>query len=289
MGLKVKNQFALQLASSLGTGDTTIPLQAGQGDLYCPEVAADSNDYFFVTAVDKNGNREIIKIIMRASGSDTLVVGSSVSDQPGGNVSGRAQESTTALAITYTDAHVIELRMTAAMFQDIVDRTTVGYDFLPVEWGLDTATPPDYVETITSGGNSVRVRKFAGDTADESIQLPWQAPYDLYGAVVKFRVIYYITEATEPSAEGVVFGLKGRAGALGDAMGDAVVVADTGLSNSRYDRVVTDWSDDVTITGLEAGATAIFTLYRDQDHASDTYEQDVGVFGIQLRYSRSEL
>lgn len=119
--IQFSNQYAAELASSLTVGATTIALKSGHGANF-PVIANGQDKYFKVTVVDKNGNREIVKIIQRASGSDTLVVGSSMSDQPSGNVSGRAQESTSALAVTYTDDHVIELRLTAGIMQDMADQ-----------------------------------------------------------------------------------------------------------------------------------------------------------------------
>jgi hypothetical protein len=115
------NQFVAELASNLTTGATSLVLKSGHGANF-PIIAQGQDKYFKVVAVDKNGNREIIKIIQRTNGSDTLIVGSSMSDQPSGDVSGRAQEGTSAIAITYTDDHVVELRLTASILQDMADQ-----------------------------------------------------------------------------------------------------------------------------------------------------------------------
>ena len=119
--IQFKNQFPAELASSITTGSATLPLKSGHGANF-PAIAQGEDKHFFVTIVNSSGAREIVKIVQRASGSDTLVVGSSMADQPGGNASGRAQEGTTALGITYTDPHVIELRLTAGIMQDLADR-----------------------------------------------------------------------------------------------------------------------------------------------------------------------
>jgi hypothetical protein len=116
--IQFKNQFPAELASSLTAGATSIALKSGHGANF-PEIANGEDKYFLITVVDKNGNREIVKIIMRSSGSDTLIVGTSAAHQPTGNVAGRAQESSSALAVTYTDDHVIELRLTAGLMDAI--------------------------------------------------------------------------------------------------------------------------------------------------------------------------
>jgi hypothetical protein len=116
-----KNQYPAQLATDLTTAATTIELKSGHGANF-PAIALGEDKYFCVTVVDKAGNREIVKVIQRTSGTDILVVGTAIGHQPGGNVAGRAQESTTARAITASDDHVVELRLTAAIMQDITDR-----------------------------------------------------------------------------------------------------------------------------------------------------------------------
>lgn len=116
----VKNRFRGELVSDLSSSGTVIHLKPGHG-AYFPEVALDSDDFFFVTLVDLNGSKEIIRIIMRASGSDDLVVGTTKAHQPGGHVSGRAQEGTAALSVACLDNHLVEQRLTAGMYQAVID------------------------------------------------------------------------------------------------------------------------------------------------------------------------
>lgn len=123
--VQFSNAFAAELASSLTVGATALSLKSGHGAKF-PAIAQGQDKYFMIAVVDKNGNREFIKIIQRTSGSDTLIVGSSMSDQPGGNVSGRAQEGTTALAITYTDDHVVEMRLTAGVMEWVANAIPAG-------------------------------------------------------------------------------------------------------------------------------------------------------------------
>ncbi len=116
----VNNRFRGELVSDLSSSGTVIHLKPGHG-AYFPEVALDSDDFFFVTLADLNGSKEVIKIIMRASGSDDLVVGTTKAHQPAGHVSGRAQEGTAALTVSYLDNHLVEQRLTAGMYQAVID------------------------------------------------------------------------------------------------------------------------------------------------------------------------
>lgn len=119
MGLiQFSNQYAAELASSITTSSAQLALKSGEGAKF-PVIALGDEKYFLVCLVNSAGAREIVKIIQRSSGSDTLIVGSSSADQPSGNVSGRAQEGTSAIAITYTDDHVVELRLTAGIMDAI--------------------------------------------------------------------------------------------------------------------------------------------------------------------------
>ena len=53
----------------------------------------------------------------------------------------------------------------------------------------------------------------------------------------------------------------------------------------QYDYYTTVDSAMVTVLSLAAHERVIFKLYRDQDHASDTYGEEIGVTGVVLTYS----
>jgi hypothetical protein len=116
MRINFKNQYPAELATDITTGSTTFVLKSGQGANF-PQIALGEDKYFLVAVVDKNGNREIARIIQRSAGSDTLVVGTTAAHQPSGDVAGRAQEGTTAIPVTASDDHVVELRLTAGTME----------------------------------------------------------------------------------------------------------------------------------------------------------------------------
>lgn len=125
MTLRYKNNVAITLASNITETTTTLSLTPGDG-AQLPVIASGTADTFLLTLTDKNGNKEIISICRRDSSSDTLYVGTGTAHQSDGNVLGRAQESTTALAITYTDDHTIELCATAAPLEAAVKYSDAG-------------------------------------------------------------------------------------------------------------------------------------------------------------------
>lgn len=116
MRINFTNQYPAELATDITTGSTTFVLKSGQGANF-PQIALGEDKYFLVAVVDKNGNREIVRIIQRSSGSDTLVVGTTAAHQPSGNIAGRAQEGTSAIPVTASDDHVVELRLTAGIME----------------------------------------------------------------------------------------------------------------------------------------------------------------------------
>jgi hypothetical protein len=165
-----------------------------------------------------------------------------------------------------------------------------SYDFIPIEWAQDGASPPAVAETVTSGNGSVNVRKFSGSSV-EDVTIPWIVPNDIVVANgIKFNVIAYVTEGTGPSSEGVSFKLKGYSIGHGDALngafGTAVESNKTGMTEVQYNQITTDQSGTVTVTDMAGGEVAMLNLYRDTADADDTYVQDVGVVGIEIEYTK---
>jgi len=162
-----------------------------------------------------------------------------------------------------------------------------AYDIIPIAWMKDGSSPPDALDDGTT--RSPYAYRTFDNTADEDLNTIWFVPSDLSGSTVQFRVKYLITNATGPSAEGVAFGLSGVS--IGDndatnaAKGTVVVVTDTSTA-VQHDILITDWSGNVTITGLAAGEVAELALIRDVSDAADDYAQVVGVFALEIRYVR---
>jgi hypothetical protein len=160
--------------------------------------------------------------------------------------------------------------------------------FIPAGDFLDGSSPPDAIETITSGNGKTKVRKFAGDSSQDVI-IPWEVPANLVPSYkVKFWMVGVITEATAPSNDGVSFKLAGYSigddDPLDDTFGTEIESKKTGMSHAQNDRFKTDKSGDVTITDLAAGELAMLRLYRDHDDADDTYAQKVGISGIVIEH-----
>lgn len=125
MTLRYKNNVACTLAASMTDSAVTISLTPGDG-AQLPVIASGTDDTFLITATDKNGNKEIISICRRDSGSDTLYVGTGLTHQAAGSTVGRAQEGTTAIAVTYTDDHAISMCPTAGPFEAAVKYSDAG-------------------------------------------------------------------------------------------------------------------------------------------------------------------
>lgn len=94
MGLKLSNNATSTLASSVSTVATTLSVQSGDAGLF-PSLGA--NDWFPLTVVDTNGNREVMKATGRAGEVITVE---------------RAQEGTSAIAFQAGDR--VDIRATSA-------------------------------------------------------------------------------------------------------------------------------------------------------------------------------
>jgi hypothetical protein len=101
MGLKFSNNATTTLAADLSSIATSMSVASGTGALF-PELGG--SDYFYATLQDLNDNMEIVKVTARTDDTMTIV---------------RAQEGT--LAIPFAASSRVELRMTAAALQEIVD------------------------------------------------------------------------------------------------------------------------------------------------------------------------
>lgn len=110
MSYLANNNATSTLAGAVLSTDLNITLAAGQGASF-PVVAAP--DYTLVTLENAAGNREIVKVTARASGSDVMTVV-------------RAWEGTTALAWNIGD--VVSQRITAALVTASIAHPTVATD-----------------------------------------------------------------------------------------------------------------------------------------------------------------
>jgi len=137
MGYKASNNADTTLSESITQTSTTIAVATGHGDDF-PTLGA--SDWTLITITDKNGAREIIKIIARTG--DTMTVGTT----PGGeaDVGGRAQEGTTALSITYTDDHSVRCCPTAGLIEAMADYSDQG----------DLTATPAEIEAVCKGNTA---------------------------------------------------------------------------------------------------------------------------------------
>ena len=97
------NNASALLAATITSGETTIQVAAGYGDLF-PVITAPQ--YCYATLEDNAGNIEIVKVTARAAASDLLTVQ-------------RGQEGTVGQAFTLTVTRV-ELRLTKATMEEFL-------------------------------------------------------------------------------------------------------------------------------------------------------------------------
>jgi len=112
MGQIFRNDFSTTLTATITSLSTELALAAAPS----PAITlTESDDFFKFTIVDENGNREIVKCVGITGNNVTIGVTLGVP-----SVDGRAQENTTARAITHTDEHIISMRTTAGLFETII-------------------------------------------------------------------------------------------------------------------------------------------------------------------------
>ena len=168
-----------------------------------------------------------------------------------------------------------------------IGKIELAFESIPIAWCVDGTSAPDAIDSTTFPPYVYRTFDYS---ADEDVDFLWfKLPeLDVDLATVEYRVTYLVTEATGPSSEGVVFSLAGgwvdNGETINPTLGTAVALVDPGLIASQGTLLVTDWSDPVTLSGASVpGHVAEFHFIRSTGHASDTYEQLVGVVKIELK------
>ena len=183
-------------------------------------------------------------------------------------------------------------------FEDLDDKAPATHsrsEFVPIAWMIDGATPPAALATTDLGTRQVKTRSFQADTADQDLEMFWQAPIDIIdgaagaGFQIKWRPIFVITSATAPAAgEGVALALQACSSGNGDTgdctVGTASIIADADLdAHVQFDIVYGGWTE-ITVTDGAASEAWFMKLYRDQDNAIDDYVQPIGLIGIELKF-----
>jgi hypothetical protein len=101
MGIQLRNNAVGFLTAPIGSSDTSIALQTGNGAKF-PTLGG--SDYFYATLSGTDGALEIVKATARSGDTLTVV---------------RAQEGTT--AASFSAGSRMELRVTAASVRDLVE------------------------------------------------------------------------------------------------------------------------------------------------------------------------
>jgi len=118
MSIRWTNNATSVLASDITAGTLSITVTTGHGDRF-PEIVAPH--YCMVTLVDSSGNREIVKVTARDSGSNTMTIT-------------RAQEGTSARSFTAGD--LVELRITKNAMDELskaADATRITTSAMPLQ------------------------------------------------------------------------------------------------------------------------------------------------------------
>jgi hypothetical protein len=134
--LKLSNNAFAKLQAGITAIQTNVTVQAGQGQLF-PYL--DGSNYFYCTLVDSSATREVVKVTSHLAGSpDAFVVE-------------RGQDDTVGHA--YSAGDIFELRLNAAVINDLSDRITEHVDFVGAEaHGLGTISTQDADDVNITGG-----------------------------------------------------------------------------------------------------------------------------------------
>jgi len=183
----------------------------------------------------------------------------------------------------FSGNHVNTLVSACAVADDsytIITKT----EYIPIGYAENGAAAPADA-TVWADTRKARVRVFASD-ADDDVEIHWMVPDDYVGGI-KFRAIGFVDNATAPAnTETVILNLAGCSVGNSD---DGGCTLGTGVTSTftadatyaQHDRWSSAWSNEITVTDIAAGESAMLKLFRDVD---DTYGQGIGVAGIEIKY-----
>lgn len=156
--VKINNNAASRLASSLSAGAATLSVTPGEGARF-PAPAA--GDWFPVTLLKSSGQLEIVRCTARAG--DVLTVT-------------RGQEGTAAL--TFDAGDRVELRATAAVFAELQSKTTTAQTAAETAQAAAAAAQSDVdgIDAVIQGGQLTRIGSIAGsNTITGTVPTPFTA------------------------------------------------------------------------------------------------------------------
>lgn len=177
-------------------------------------------------------------------------------------------------------------------------------EFIPVELAGSATSAPDALETIlgNTGGathdeRAVKVRKFDYTGSYVGLTFPWTPPPDIdvdYG--IRARLHILITESTTPSSQGVVFSIGLQGLEDGDELGptgNSTDVEFPGMASNPaqfgylISNVTGNYLDFQGTTPQDSYfPVVLFQVFRKYDHTTDTYDQKVGLVGLEVIYKR---
>lgn len=159
-------------------------------------------------------------------------------------------------------------------------------EYIPVGYMEDGAAPPAAASVLAST-RKVKIRAFDG-ASDENLEVHWIVPTDYVGGI-KFRFVGFVNAATAPAnTEVVAFSLAGCSLGNSDVLGCTVGTAQTSSLTAdatyvQYDRLAGAYSSEITVTDIAAAESVMFLLTR-LAASTDTYAQDFGLAGIEIKY-----
>lgn len=167
MAVLVKNNAFSTLASGITNVATTITLAAGTGSRF---PAAGGADYFYATLINTSNQLEVVKVTARSTDTLTVV---------------RGQDGTTARA--YSTGDRIELRLTAALIEDIRDSITPADGTVTTAKLVNDAVTYDKLQNL-SATSRVLGRKTAGVGNAEELTL--SELLDFIGSAAQGDILY---------------------------------------------------------------------------------------------------
>lgn len=274
MAIKFANCVNMTLASDLAAADTSLTVTAGQGS-QCPAIAAADANYMLLCITDKDGNKEIIKVIEHLSGTDVFTIGDDESVPHSASVNGRAYEATydgyqTALAITATDDHKITLPITATSAESAMSFSAVTASVSEISLTCDGNTASAAEITSVCDGNTATAAEIKELHSAGAVSADFVKLHALTSTATELNIldadnraigdiITEISAGTMGAIAAVAVGqyLKSAGVATKPAWGK-LALSDTGIKIGTF--TITDTSNTITGVGFQPSVVILLSV-----------------------------
>jgi hypothetical protein len=214
------------------------------------------------------------------------ITGSTVKNLTVGNLAQKKERRTDRIFLGMRNGDAVYFRGQTEQPSPAVGQ--YGIEFFPISRGADTTSGnPTALAVFNRNDASIHIRNFSA-SINNNLRFAWEVPTNLDDTeIVEFRVLGLFS-TNGMTTQSMSFKMKGYCvGDNEDVDGTYGTEAEVVISGaySYGDRFASAWQT-VDIPGLATDKLAMLNFRRDPSDGDDTYLTQIGIYGVQIRYTK---